>query len=138
MPDNPFCALECELLEAGISPRQVRRIVMELEDHVEDLREEALAGGMSFNEATDFARRRIGHQAHIAERVLSTPELRPWIYRYPRFARLYLPLAYVLLLPAAPVFANPGRVFRWSAALMLSAAVTATMMLCMQLAIALS
>ena len=143
MPENTdtyecLSTLKHELLEAGVAPRHVRRIVAELNDHTRDLRDEALANGMHEDDARVFAMRRIGDQSDIAARMLAVPDLRSWIYRYPRIARLYLPVAYALLLPAYPVFAgiaNAGIVLRWSAALMLSAGVTAGMMLVLQLAI---
>ena len=138
---NGFRTLKHDLLEAGVAPRHVRRIVDELNDHTRDLCNEALANGMHEDEALAFARRRIGEPREIAKRMLAVPELRSWIYRYPKIARIYLPVAYALLLPAFPVFAgiaHPGIVLRWSAALMLSAGVTAGMMLVLQLAIALT
>lgn len=141
MPEQPFSALQKELLDSGIAPKYVRRIVAELADHQEDLQGEALAQGFTAAEAADHAARRIGSQQVIAAQMLASPQLKCWVHRYPRVARLYLPLAYALLLPAAPVFAglaNPGIVFRWGAALMLSAGITAAMFLSMQLAIALT
>jgi hypothetical protein len=142
MPDNEqsgFSVLKNELLRAGVAPRHVRRIVSELEDHVDDLQHEARELGIYDSEALGFAMRRIGDQRQIARRMLASTDLRAWIYRYPRIARIYLPVAYALLLPAFPVFAglaNPGIVLRWGAALMLSAGITAGMMLVLQLAIA--
>jgi hypothetical protein len=141
MRDENFRSLKSRLLESGVSPKHVRRIVIELRDHHDDLVDECLAGGASAEEAVAMASARIGDPGRIADRILGTPELRTWIYRYPRVARLYLPVAYALLLPAAPVFAgiaNPGVVMRWGAALMLSAGVTAAMLLSMQLAIVLT
>jgi hypothetical protein len=141
MPEQVFNVLRTELLESGIAPKHVRRIVAELNDHLQDLRAEAMDEGRSGPEADAIATRRIGDTRLIAEHMRQKPELKTWIYRYPRIACLYLPLAYALLLPAAPVFAglaNPAKVARWGTALMLSAGVTATMMLCMQLAIVLT
>ena len=141
MRSTQFAKLENRLFESGVSPRHVRRIVMELEDHLEDLRSEAIAGGLDNDEAIAMSLARLGNQEEIAERMLSNVDLKAWIYRYPRLARLYLPVAYFLVLPAAPVFvgiANPGKVVRWGAALMMSAGVTAAMLLCMQLAIVLT
>lgn len=141
MPDHDFQLLRTRLLESGVAPRHVKRIVAELDDHLEDLRVEAINQGRSVAEAQAWAAQRIGSETTLADRILAIPEYRAWIYRYPRVARIYLPLAYALLLPAAPVFAgiaNPGIVFRWGAALMLSAAVTAAMFLSMQLAIVLT
>jgi hypothetical protein len=115
--------------------------VAELEDHFEDLQYEAIEKGRSASEADAFAKRRIGDQAEIAERMLQTSEFKTWVYRYPRIARVYLPVAYAILLPVSPVLtgiANPWSIVRWGAALMLSAGVTALMFLTMQLAIALT
>lgn len=141
MHDPMFETLRSELLESGVAPRHIRRLVSELSDHVEDLRLEALSGGKSEHEAIKFATGQIGDQKLIADCMRSNADFRAWIYRYPRIARVYLPVAWALLLPAAPVFAgfaNPSKVFRWGAALMLSAGVTAGMLLCMQLAIILT
>ena len=141
MPEQTFDALRTELLESGIASRHVKRIISELSDHLEDIEIELQERGKTKAEAREIALGRIGDQKLIAGRMLETTELRTWIYRYPRVARVYLPIAYALLLPAAPVFAglaNPGKVFRWGAALMLSAGVTAGMLLFMQLAIVLT
>lgn len=141
MADRQVGSISSRLLDSGVSPKVVRRIVIELQDHYDDLIDEAVANGVPLSQAREAADARIGDPGVIAERILETPELRSWIYRYPRIARVYLPIAYALLLPAAPVFAgmaNPGVVMRWSAALMLSAGVTAAMLLSMQLAIVLT
>lgn len=141
MPEAPFGTLQTELLESGIAPRHIRRIIAELDDHLEDLKGEAMAEGKTETEAQLIGLRRIGKQKRIAEQMLATPEFRTWIYRYPKIARVYLPIAYALLLPAIPVLvgiAHPRRVVRWGSALMLSAGVTAAMFLSMQLAIALT
>ena len=141
MPEHSFDTLRSELLESGIAPRHIRRIIAELDDHLEDLKNEAMAEGRTETEAEFAGLDRIGNQKLIAKQMLDTPEFKTWIYRYPKIARVYLPVAYALLLPAAPVFvgiANPRRVIRWGTALMLSAGVTAAMFLSMQLAIALT
>lgn len=142
MPDKAgftFDKLRSALLESGVAPRHIRRIVAELDDHADDLRAEAEAQGMPADDAAAYAMSRIGDQALIAARMLESADIRCWIYRYPRLARIYLPFAYALLLPASPFFAgiaNPGIVLRWGVALMLSAGVTAGIMLALQLAIA--
>ncbi len=141
MPEQTFETLRNELLGSGVAPRYVRRIVAELNDHLEDLRAEALARGIHEREAGEFALNAIGDQQQIAKRMLETAEFKIWIYRYPGIARFYLPVAYALLLPAAPMFAciaNPRKLARWGTALMLSAGITAAMLLSMQLAIALT
>lgn len=141
MPKRPFDELQSHLLERGIAPKHVRRIASELNDHLEDLRFEALENGLSVVEAESHAANRLGNQKLIAERILQHTEFKTWVYRYPRVARIYLPVAYALLLPATPVFVgirNPSMVVRWGAALMLSGAFTAAMFLFMQLSIVLT
>lgn len=141
MHKQSFNELRSHLLESGIAPKHVRRIAAELNDHLDDLRLEALDNGLSACEAESHAVNRLGDQKIIAERILEHSEFKTWLYRYPRIARIYLPVAYALVLPAAPVFAgmaNPSIVARWGAALMLGGAITAATFLCMQLAIVLT
>ncbi len=141
MRDQTFSELRQSLLRSGVAARHVRRMLIELHDHLDDLQREGLARGIDPFQARDRALRTIGDQRVLAGKILERPELRTWEYRYPRIARICYPLAYVLLLPTAPVFAGVARasiIARWGAALMLSAAVTATMFLAMQLSIALA
>jgi DNA-binding transcriptional LysR family regulator len=141
MPEQTFAKLRGHLLESGVSPRHVKRTIAELEDHFDDLLLEARSNGLSPTAAATFAQARIGEHELIARNILARTELKRWIYRYPRVARVYLPLAYLLLLPAAPVFAgaeNASVIARWGTSVMVSAAVTATMLLLMQIAITLT
>ena len=139
MDNQTFGALRKPLLESGVAPRHVRRMLAELHDHLDDLRQEAIENGDDSVAANDRALRKIGDQRLLARKILEQPELRTWAYRYPRIARIYYPLAYVLLLPAAPVFSGAAKaslVARWGAAMLLSATLTAAMLLGMQLSIA--
>ena len=141
MPEQTFAELRRYLLESGISPRHVNRTIAELNDHFDDLRLEARSNGLSPSDASTFAETHIGEHKLIAQNILARTELKLWVYRYPRVARLYLPIAYLLLLPAAPVFAgaeNVSAIARWGTSVMVSAAVTATMLLLMQIAITLT
>jgi hypothetical protein len=45
MPDNSFVVLREELLRAGVAPRHVRRLLMELQVHYELLVDEELTCG---------------------------------------------------------------------------------------------
>ena len=141
MRKRSFEDLRSHLLERGVTPKRVRRIMAELADHLEDLRLEALADGLSDGDAEIQAASRLGDPRLIAEKILEHAEFKTWVYRYPRIARVYLPVAYLLLLPATPVLVgirHPAVVARWGAALMLSGAVTAAMFLFMQLSIVLT
>lgn len=141
MPEQTFEELRRYLLNSGITPRHVKRTIAELNDHFDDLQLEGKSEGLSAADAQAFAESRIGEHKLIAQNMLAKTELKTWIYRYPRVARLYLPVAYLLLLPAAPVFAgaeHASAVARWGTSLMVSAAVTAAMLLLMQIAITLT
>ncbi|MFT5500035.1 MAG: hypothetical protein ACI88G_000161 [Woeseiaceae bacterium] len=126
-----------QLLNSGIAPRQVRRIITELHDHIDDIQLERTGQTLSVEEI----KQRLGDPAVLTEHILAQPELRTWTYRYPRIAQFTMPVAYVLLLPTAPFFAgiaNAALVARWGASLLLGAAVTAAMLLMMQLSITLT
>lgn len=141
MPRPDFDKLRDHLLRAGVAPRQVIGMISELFEHYEDLECEAIEHGSSPSAARAEANERIGSPDTIARHVLCRPELRCWIYRYPRLARLALPIACVALLPLAPLYAgaaNVPAIARWCACLLLSALVTAAMLLAMQIAIVIS
>lgn len=138
MPDTGFDNLRDYLLTSGMSPRYVRRAVAELKDHRADLLAEAESLGLSGEAAEKYASERLGDPADIGKCMARIEGHRAWIYRYPQLARLYLPVVYFAAVPFARVIADSGETrgfLRWGAATMLSAAVTAAMLLGMQLAI---
>lgn len=141
MPEPDFLLLQSRLVQQGVSVSYARRLAGELAEHYEDLRDEAMGTGILPDQAACFAEQQLGSAESIASAVFHRPELRSWIYRYPRVARIALPLAFVALLPAAPVFAginHADSLLRWTCCAMLSAVFTALLMLCMQLSIALA
>lgn len=141
MPDPNFDSLRDRLLRSGVAPRHVLRTIAELTDHYEDLEREAIERGLPSSEASQRAIEKIGSASTIAVHVLSRPELKSWIYRYPQLARVALPLAYVMLLPVIPLYAgiaNAPAIARWFSCFLLSALVTAAMLLAMQISIAIS
>lgn len=136
-----FRELRSHLIDSGVAPKHVRRLTAELSDHLDDLRNDALMRDLSELDAERFALKQLGNQKFIAQKILERTELKTWIYRYPRVACIYLPVAYALLLPVSPVFAgiaNPSIIVRWGAALMLGGIITAAMFLGMELAIVLT
>jgi hypothetical protein len=136
-----FLRLKRELLRTGIAPRHVRRTIDELKDHHEDLVEQALTDGASRIEAHSSADERLGRISDIAMAVQAQPELRSWAFRFPHVAALVYPITFLALLPAAPVFLGytyANYLARWAACLFLSAVVTASMFLFLQLAITLT
>ncbi len=141
MPEPDFKQLRSTLLQAGIAPRHVRRTVIELEEHLEDLIDAEIAAGSDIAIARENAGREMGNLSDVAVAMCACPELQCWAYRYPRFALLIYPLTCMALLPVLPVIASvthAQQVVRWSACLLFGGFVTAAMFLCLQLAIALT
>jgi hypothetical protein len=83
MPEDKFRPLGQRLLSAGIAPRHVRRLVMELASHYESLVEEEMARGQPIELARSVARNRLGTDDEIARKVLEEPGLRSWGARWP-------------------------------------------------------
>lgn len=138
MPEPDFDRLRDRLLNSGVAPRHVIRIVAELSDHFEDLESEAIQHGLSCDAAKIQAGNRIGALNTIAQQVLSRRELKRWPYRFPQLARVVMPLVYVMMLPAAPIYVGIARapaIARWCTCLALSGVITAGMLLVLQIAI---
>ena len=71
------------LLTAGIAPRHVRRYVRELSDHFDDLVREESATGAGRALAETRALSRLGNDDDLADAMLSRPELRSFMSRFP-------------------------------------------------------
>lgn len=141
MPRLDTRFLRKRFLESGLSPRQVRRTIAELEDHFDDLYDDAMASGMSAAAAEKIAMQQLGDMDSLIAAVRARPELRSWAYRFPLIAMFVYPLACVIALPAMPViigFSRAEQVARWAACFVASAIVTATLLLLMLLAITLT
>lgn len=139
MSDLNCDKLRQRLLCGGVAPRHVARAVQELRDHFEDLESEAISQGLSDQAANKYATRNIGGGEQITELYFSRRELKCWSFRHQRLAIVILPIAYVLMLPTVPVAAcatNAPAIARWCTCLLLSAFVTAGMLLAMQFSIA--
>jgi hypothetical protein len=129
-----------EMLRNGVSPRITVRMIAELSDHFDDLEADALRAGAPAPLAGELAGDRLGEPACLIAEVAKRRDLKLWVYRFPRISRAVLPIAWLLLLPVAPVFAGVAHVssvFRWAAALLLGGLVTAAMLLMLQLSISL-
>lgn len=136
-----FELMRNELLRNGVAAAVAVRTVSELKDHFDDIEAEALAAGDTPEGAGALAVLRLGQPAVLIAAISSRQELRNWMYRYPRLARVLLPLTFVILLPVVPVFAGVAHlssVLRWLAALLLSGLITAALMLILQLSISIS
>jgi hypothetical protein len=91
MRKQRFVAVGEQLLRAGVAPRHVRRILFELEGHMDDLLEELEAHGLSSVEAEAQATRRLRVEA-VVEAASQRPELHSWMRRWPLPAFTILPL----------------------------------------------
>ena len=133
-----FEALERQLLKSGVAPVNARRAASELEDHYCDLVESALESGAEAQAASNEARRALGDLADIHAAIAAEDSLKGWAWRWPRVALVVYPVAFVLALPAVPVYAgirNAPLIGRWLTCLALSGIVTVSMFLFLQLAI---
>ena len=140
MCEPNFKQFRSELLQAGIAPRHIRRTMLELQDHLDDLVEAELVSGCDAGTARRRAGVEMGNLTDVAEAMRACPELQCWAYRYPRLAIVIYPLTCLALLPIVPVIAgvtHAEQVVRWGACLFFGALVTASMFLFLQLAIAL-
>ena len=132
MPEPGFDSLQRSLLESGIAPRCVRRIVVEVREHYEDARQEALGHGLTPDEASAEARARLGSEASIVSAASARPELLCWAHRWPRTTRWLTACAMVVVLPVVPVaycvYQGPT-IVRWGVSASLAALLTGTMLL---------
>ena len=135
MPEPRFDSLQRSLLDSGVAPRCVRRIVVEVGEHYEDLRQAALDQGLSADEASAEARARLGSEASIVSAASARPELLCWARRWPRAAQCLHSCALVVVLPAVPVvycvYQGPTLV-RWGVSASLASLLTGTMLLLLQ------
>ena len=136
-----FTHLEADLLQAGIAPVYVGRIVTELGDHFEDLVDAGIDDGLDQAAAERHAEHTLGDMQSVAIAMKRAPQLRSWAWRWPHLALVVYPLACAVALPAAPLIAgaqNAANVARWLACVMLGGFVTAAMFLILQLSITLT
>jgi hypothetical protein len=119
MPDGRFEALKLALQNGGVAPVYIERTLLELEEHYADLEADALASGLSRDEAERAAHAALGTERVIAAAVLSRPELREWSVRYPRFANCVRSATTIGLIPGMPVMfciEHRPELARWAAA----------------------
>jgi hypothetical protein len=79
------------LLQAGVSPKRVRRTASELSDHFDDLRQEMIASGLSNDEANAEAYARLRVDL-LVDSYLTSSGAQSWVRRWPLPAFTVLPL----------------------------------------------
>ena len=92
MATRRFEGLSQRLLRAGIAPRQVKRLIAEIEAHYSDLVAELRSAGLSQAESESQAAVRLGTEDVLIANVLAHPELRSWARQRPWLAFVLLPL----------------------------------------------
>ena len=133
-----FACIEKALLTQGIAPHHVRRTMMELKDHHDDLVAEARSSGANRAQAVAMAKRRLGKPSRLAKEVLTHRELMTPTARWPLLSRTMASALSLLAIPIMPIAycASHGEtIAKWGLSIGLSAIFTATLLLGMQLAI---
>jgi hypothetical protein len=100
MVEQRFDELREELLRAGVSTRNVRRAVLELESHFQQLIDEECGRGATDHDARIAAHRILGTNQVLVLRYAARPELRAWSRRWPSVWFMLLPLITYLTVSA--------------------------------------
>jgi hypothetical protein len=83
MPTKAINELREILLRAGVAPRQVRRYLTELTDHLADLSAEEERAGRSRTDAESEALARLGSIDHLAKAMINQRQFQAWSVRAP-------------------------------------------------------
>lgn len=89
--------LETKILEAGVSPKYVKRTIRELQDHYMDVKRRLLEEGVPKNEAGIQAESQLGDLQGIADHVIGKKELRSLISLHPKLFFLLSPMVCYML-----------------------------------------
>jgi len=106
-----YADLSIPLLQSGISPHRVQRIISELHDHYHDLKSAALKDGMSESHASIHAKAELGSPKNVLNELLSRQELVSWAALYPWLAYTVLPPAILAGFIVLSVFLIQGALF---------------------------
>lgn len=106
MADPRFDELRESLLEAGVAERKVRRAVMEIESHFQQLIEEECERGASASDARIKAHVLLGTNEVLVRSYAARPELCTWARRWPAIWFMVLPLIAYIGICAATLLAG--------------------------------
>lgn len=90
-----------QLIRGGVAPKFVKRTLTELDAHYHDLKNHAIADGLPEREASAKANSAIGDEKTLVAEFLNKPELKSWLWRYPKSIFLLLPLLTLLVCTVA-------------------------------------
>lgn len=92
MSELDFRSLGERMIQAGVAPRHVRRMLAELSEHGAQLELDARQRGLDPVAACAAAREVLGSDEEILTRALATPSLRSWGTRWPVVTMLLAPV----------------------------------------------
>jgi hypothetical protein len=101
MSEQRFENLREALLRTGVAGRQLRRALVEIEAHFQNLLDEELAHGQTDQEARIAAHTRLGTNETLLLSYAARPELRAWSRRWPAVCFVILPLISYIVMSAA-------------------------------------
>lgn len=137
---NPkFKKFQEQLLHGGASRYYVLRAIEELQDHFEDLEEEARNSGKTRRESRLEATERLGSLDSIAKEFLSRPETMSWGHRHPVLSSGVRVLGDVAEIPGIPILLcieNGHLIVRWVAAFLVGSGAAFALLYLLQLLIA--
>jgi hypothetical protein len=108
MGEQRFAELREALLRAGVAARHVRRAVLEIESHFQQLVDAERGRGSTDAEAPIEAHRRLGTNQVLIQRYAARPELRAWSHRWPAIWFVLLPLITYLAIAGATLLSIVG------------------------------
>jgi hypothetical protein len=83
MVDQRFSELREQLLRAGVATRKIRRAVLEIEGHFQQLVDEQVARGIPEDFARSEAHRLLGPNQTLVQHYAARPEFHAWSRRWP-------------------------------------------------------
>jgi hypothetical protein len=83
MVEQRFIELREGLLRAGVATRKIRRAVLEIEGHFQQLVDEEVARGTPDHYARSEAHRLLGSNQTFVQHYAARPEFRAWSRRWP-------------------------------------------------------
>lgn len=93
MSELDFRTLGARMIQAGVAPRHVRRMLAELSEHAAQLESDSRQRGLGPEAARKAAREVLGSDDEILARAVTTPSLRSWGARWPVVTMLLVPIA---------------------------------------------
>lgn len=141
MPEFRAKTLRKHLRAAGIAEPHITRMSDEIQDHLEDLKDEAIENGMTPAQAESYASDQLGSYEALAAAGSRHPELQTFRYRHPTLFQLSRPAVMVIMAPLLPIahaLEHSETISRWFYAAIFGSVSTAATLLFLQLSISLS